>query len=220
MRMSGKAIRSTHIHRKRKPRGEQPTALIPYTSSTTMPTPPVTTKQVSLRELFVGFLAVGLTGFGGVLPFIRRMLVEQRGWMDEREFTDALSLCQLLPGPNVMNLTVIVGDRYQGWRGSVAACAGLLLAPILIAVALASLYEHFRNIPAIHHALLGVAASAAGLIMAMAVKMARPYRRDTVLLLVSALTFSGIVLLGWPLWAVLAGMLPLGIALAFRKNRR
>lgn len=186
-----------------------------------MPTPPDTaTKHVSLRELFVGFLSVGLTGFGGVLPFIRRMLVEQRGWMDEREFTDALSLCQLLPGPNVMNLTVIVGDRYQGWRGAVVACAGLLLAPILIAIALASLYEHFRNIPALHHALLGMAASAAGLIMAMAVKMARPYRGDAALLLVSALTLAGIVLPGWPLWAVLAGMLPLSIALAFWRARR
>src|SRR5277367_1483674 len=83
-------------------------------------------KTPSIRTLFLAFLAVGLSGFGGVLPFARRALVERRGWLSPEDFTETLSLCQTLPGPNVVNLSIVVGARACGWRGSVAAFVGLV----------------------------------------------------------------------------------------------
>ena len=85
-----------------------------------------------VRELFVGFLTIGLLGLGGVLPWARRMMVEQRRWLTGPEFTDLLALCQFLPGPNIVNMSVALGNRYRGVRGAVAAISGLLLAPVVI----------------------------------------------------------------------------------------
>src|SRR5262249_20314811 len=92
--------------------------------------------SVGAGELFLGFLKVGLSGFGGVLPFARRMLVEERALLTEREFTELLSLSQFLPGPNVVNLSIIVGNRFHGPLGSLAALFGLMLMPFLIVIAL------------------------------------------------------------------------------------
>src|ERR1700710_1348495 len=82
--------------------------------------------------LFVGFLGIGVIGFGGVMPWARRMVVEQRRWLGAGEFTDLLALCQFLPGPNIVNMAVAIGARYRGAAGSVAAVAGLLAAPMVI----------------------------------------------------------------------------------------
>ena len=99
--------------------------------------------SVTTSELFVGFLKVGLSGFGGVMPFARRMLVEERRWLTEHEFTEVLSLSQFLPGPNIINVSIIVGSRFAGPAGSFAASLGLMLMPFLIVLALAALYARF-----------------------------------------------------------------------------
>src|SRR5689334_2339669 len=99
------------------------------------PVPPSPTP--SRRALFVGFLIVGMQGFGGVLPFARRMLVEQRRWLSEREFIEVLSLSQFLPGPNIVNVSIIVGSRFRGPSGAAAASLGLMLMPFLIVLMLA-----------------------------------------------------------------------------------
>src|SRR5437879_11011738 len=93
---------------------------------------------VGTSELFVGFLKIGLSGFGGVMPFARRMIVEQRRWLSELEFLDVLSLSQFLPGPNIVNVSIIIGRRFQGVTGAAAAYAGLLLMPLAIVLVLAS----------------------------------------------------------------------------------
>src|SRR4249920_2159002 len=92
--------------------------------------------SVSTTELFVGFLKVGMSGFGGVMPFARRMLVEERRWLTEHEFIEVLSLSQFLPGPNIINVSIIVGSRFAGPAGSFAASIGLMLMPFLIVLAL------------------------------------------------------------------------------------
>src|SRR5260370_38542884 len=92
---------------------------------------PGVTHSVSSTDLFVGFLKVGMSGFGGVMPFARRMLVEERRWLSEREFTEVLSLSQFLPGPNIINVSIIVGSRFAGPAGSLAASLGLMLMPFL-----------------------------------------------------------------------------------------
>ena len=119
-------------------------------------------------------MKVGVSGFGGVLPFARRMLVDERHWMTEREFTEVLSLSQFLPGPNIINVSIIVGSRYQGPRGSIAASLGLMLMPFLIVLALAALYSRFDTLAAVRDATAAVSSAATGLIMAMGLKMARP----------------------------------------------
>ena len=101
-------------------------------------------KRPDLRALFLAFSSVGLSGFGGVLPFARRMLVEERQWMTAEEFNAQLGLCQFLPGPNVVNLAVVVGKRYQGALGAIVAPVGLLAGPLAIVLVLALLYDAYE----------------------------------------------------------------------------
>src|SRR5437667_9572173 len=123
---------------------------------------------VSASALFVAFLKIGLSGFGGVLPFAHRMLVDRQGWLAEQEFIDVLSLSQFLPGPNIVNVSIIVGRRFQGVSGSIAASVGLMLMPLAVVLALATLYAQYAQIDAVRSACSAVSASASGLIVATA----------------------------------------------------
>ena len=119
-------------------------------------------------ELFRAFSSMALQGFGGVLPIAQRELVERERWLTKAQFVELLSLGQVLPGPNVVNLALMVGDRYFGWRGALAALTGMLLAPLAIVLALAALYAQYASVPAVAGALRGMGAVAAGLVLAMA----------------------------------------------------
>ena len=127
------------------------------------PLPPAR-ETPTVRDLFVAFALAGLSGFGGVLPFARRMMVEERRWMTAEEFNEAFSLSQFVPGPNVLNLAVIFGARTNGAFGALAAAIGLLAAPIAICISLAALYALYGQFGALPRILAGVAAAAAGLI--------------------------------------------------------
>ena len=170
----------------------------------------------SRRELFLRFLIVGMQGFGGVLPFARRMLVEQRRWVSEREFIEVLSLSQFLPGPNIVNVSIIVGSRFRGASGAVAAVLGLMLMPFLIVLALATLYAQFAAIGAVRGATNGVSAAATGLVIATAIKMAQPLKGVAWQIAMGILTFVAIGLLRVPLLWALAVLAPLSIAIAWR----
>ena len=172
------------------------------------------------RALFLGFMQVGVQGFGGVLPFARRMLVEQHRWLAEREFTEVLSLSQFLPGPNIINLAIIVGNRFRGPLGSLAACLGLMLMPFLIVLALAALYARFADIEWVRNATLGVSAAATGLIVAMGFKMITPMKRIPWQIAVAGLAFVAIGLLRLPLLWTLAVMAPVSSAVAWWAMRR
>lgn len=127
---------------------------------------------LSLAALFFGFSKIGLSGFGGVLPFARHYLVEEAHWLSAEEFNALLGFCQFLPGPNVVNLSVVVGKRHQGALGAIVAVLGLLLAPVGIVLGLAMAYDRFGELPEVQHMLRGVAAAGAGLLFGMAVRMA------------------------------------------------
>jgi len=172
------------------------------------------------RWLFMSFLVVGLQGFGGVLPFARRMLVEQRGWLDDREFTEVLSLSQFLPGPNIVNVSIIVGNRFRGPMGAIAATLGLMLMPFVIVLALAALYARFADLAAVRGATNGVSAAATGLIIATGLKMARPLKGIPWHIVMCALTFIAIALLRLPLLWVLAALAPISVAIARWMMRR
>ncbi|MCX9155721.1 chromate transporter [Niveibacterium sp. 24ML] len=166
--------------------------------------------------LFAAFFSVGMRGFGGVLPWARRMLVDERHWLDDRGFTELLSLGQLLPGPNIVNLSVVFGARCAGWRGALAAASGLLLAPLFIVLLLAEGWRHFAAVPWLQGVLTTVAAAAAGLILATGAKLAQKLEPAWWSRLLAAATFVAIAWLRLPLLAVLAVAAPCGIALAWR----
>jgi len=160
-----------------------------------------------LRALFLGFSSVGLSGFGGVLPFARRMLVEQRRWMTAEEFNTQLGLCQFLPGPNVVNLAVVVGKRHAGLAGAIVAPFGLLAGPLVIVLLLAMLYDRYGELPLVQSMLRGIAAAGAGLLFAMAWRMASALRDKAFFLPFAILVVIAIAGLRWPmLWVMLGGL--------------
>src|SRR5262249_10438882 len=120
-------------------------------------------RALTLGDLYLGFFAAGARGFGGALPWTRRMLVEERRWLTAREFNDVFGLCNLLPGPNTLNITIVVGSRFHGWRGALAGVAGLLSLPLAVTLLLAALFAHIGTLPSIESVLRGVGAAVAGL---------------------------------------------------------
>ena len=173
----------------------------------------------SLRELFFAFNRLALQGFGGVLPVAQRELVERRNWLTKDEFVEMLAISQVLPGPNVVNLALMFGDRAFGWRGAMAALGGMLLAPMVVVLALTALYARFDDLPAVTGALRGMGAVAAGLVLSTGLKLLVTLKRNVMrlptCLAFGALTLIGTVWLRLPLVAVIAGLGSLAIGVAW-----
>jgi len=175
--------------------------------------------RLSRADIFSGFFIAGLSGFGGVLPFARRIIVERKRWLSDAEFADLFSLCQFLPGPNIVNLAAAFGARHRGVSGALAAMAGLLAAPITIVITLGLLFERYGSLPVVHHGLEGLAAAAAGLILATALKIAAPSLRVPASLAVVVLAFVLFAVLHLRLPVVIALALPVSLVLAARRIR-
>lgn len=180
------------------------------------------TTRLSPWALFITFVSIALSGFGGTLPFARLTLVDRRGWLTPEEFTETLSLCQSLPGPNIVNMSIVVGARAAGWPGSVAAGFGLVGPPVIIVTTLGVLYGRFGGLPQVRDALTGLGACACGLIGATAARMAEPLLRSRLRVAGPFIlaAFSAVALLRWPLPYVLLGLAPLSIAAAWSWKRR
>jgi chromate transporter len=176
----------------------------------------------SLFALFVAFAKMSLAGFGGVLVWARRGIVDQHRWMTADEFNETYALCHFLPGPNVVNLSVVFGSRFRGIAGSIAAFAGLLGPPVVIVTILAALYARFGEIESLRRILAGVSCAAVGLLLSAVFRMMMPLikRRDLVGLVVLAAVFTAIGLLRLPLPAVLLPAIPISIAITFARRRR
>jgi chromate transporter len=159
-------------------------------------------------DLFLGFFKLGALGFGGVGPLTRRIVVEERRWLDEREFAALLGLCQALPGANTCNFALMLGDRFCGPSGGLAALAGLMAAPLLLLLGAASLFEAFAENPDLRAALCGASAAAAGLALGTALKMMKNLPRDRLLWGVAAAAFVAVALLRLPLPLVLGVLGP------------
>ena len=170
---------------------------------------------VTLAALFFGFSKIGLSGFGGVLPFARHYLVEASRWMTAEEFNQQLGLCQFLPGPNVVNLAVVVGRRYGGLAGAIVAPFGLLAGPVAIVLLLAMLYDAYGTLPEAQRMLRGIAAAGSGLLFAMAFRMAMAIKHKPFFLPFTLLVFIAIALLRWPLPAVMLAGIALAGAVAY-----
>jgi chromate transporter len=181
--------------------------------------PDTAPRPASPRDLFVAFTLLALQGFGGVLAVTQRELCERKRWLTHAEFVEVLSFAQVLPGPNVVNVALIVGDRFFGWRGAFAALAGMMAVPLLIVLALAATYAGTAHVPAVAGALRGMGAVAAGLIIGTALRLAGSLRGTpiggTAALALAALAFVAVALLRWPLVWVLLGLGALGTTWAW-----
>jgi chromate transporter len=185
-----------------------------------LPDHPAGPQAPTHAELFVAFFRITLSGFGGTLPWTRRMFVEEKGWMTAEEFNDSYALCQFLPGPNIVNLAAVFGSRMRGWSGAAAAWAGFLVFPFFLMVSVGALYAQYGDMDVLRRVLGGIAAAAAGLLIATTVKMAAPlFKGMSAAPLVALLTAFGIGVMRWPLVAVLAVLVPVSIALAWWTRR-
>jgi chromate transporter len=171
----------------------------------------------SLAELFVAFATISLSGFGGVLAWSRRMMVEQRKWLTPEEFNETYALCAFLPGGNILNFSVIFGARLRGAPGSLVAIAGLMGPPLILIMIIGAIYARYGEVPALRRMLTGIACAASGLMMATVAKMARPLFRNRAVIrpLIAIATFAAIGVMQWPLPIVLAVIVPVSIGLAW-----
>ena len=167
----------------------------------------------------MSFTTLALHGFGGVLPWAQRTLVEEKQWLTREEFVELLAFSQLLPGPNVCNLSIMVGDKYFGWRGAWVALAGMLLAPAVLVLLMAVSYAQFADHPVVRRAMTGMAAVAAGLILATATKLALTYRRRWRWLVFGVAALITVGVLRVPLPWVLLTLAPIAIVAAWWAER-
>lgn len=192
---------------------EPPVAPPPAAAAEGLSQPP------SLSELFLAFATISLSGFGGVLAWSRRMMVEERQWLTSEQFNETYAVCSFLPGGNILNFSVILGARFRGARGAAVAAAGLMGPPLCLVLIIAAIYAHYGDVPALRRALTGVASAAAGLMIATVAKMAKPLfqNRDRAVSrpLIALVTFAAIGVVQWPLPLVLAVIVPVSIALAW-----
>src|SRR6516164_260480 len=187
--------------------------------------PAVEPPRPTIAELFAVFAAISLSGFGGGLAWARRMMVERRRWFTAEQFNEAFALCAFLPGGNMVNFAVIFGTRMRGPLGAIAALAGLLGPPMILITMVGAIYAHYGDLPALRRVLTGVAAAAAGLMLATVAKMARPLFANqfknpfknwgAITPLIAIVTFVTIGILHWPLPLVLLVIVPLSIGVAF-----
>jgi chromate transporter len=189
-----------------------PAGELPPPNSTPPQQPPP-----GLTELFIAFATISLSGFGGVLAWSRRMMVEERRWLTAEQFNEAYALCAILPGGNILNFSVVFGSRFRGPVGALVAIAGLMGPPLLLVMIVGAIYAHYGDLPMLRRMLTGVASAAAGLMMATVAKMMRPLFRNRAVIgpVIALATFVAIGLLHWPLPLVLAVIVPVSIGIAW-----
>ena len=172
-------------------------------------------------DLFWSFTWLALQGFGGVLAVVQRELVEKKRWMTNDEFVEDWAVAQIMPGPNVVNLSIMIGERYLGWRGAVAALAGMLTFPLILVLTVAVVYAQFASQPAVAGALRGMGAVAAGLIAGMGLKLSSTLRKHplglAMCVVLVALTVIAMAVLRWPLFWTLPSVGLLACVLTWRK---
>lgn len=183
-----------------------------------------TNRPRSIGDLFVSFLWMAMQGFGGVLAVVQRELVEKKQWLTREQFVEDWSVAQALPGPNVINLSIMIGAREFGWRGALASLAGLLLVPGALALGLAAFYDSVAHTWVAQSALRGMGAVVAGLVIATGLKLLPALRSNPLGfglgLAWAALSFVCVAMLRWPLIWVLLGLGGVACGWAARQLRR
>jgi chromate transporter len=172
--------------------------------------------RVTRLALFFAFSRITLSSFGGALYWTRRELVERLRWLTDREFVELLTIGQLLPGPNVLNLTVMVGHRLSGLTGAAVSVAGYLGWPVLVVIGMGVFYQHYGTVPQVQQALAGMSKVAAGLLLATVIKLALVLPQQWRPWLFGFLAFGGVGIMRWPLLWVLGALAPCAVFLAWK----
>lgn len=183
----------------------------------TEPAPP--NPAPTLPDLFLTYGKIGLIGFGGINAWARRVLVEEKRWLTDQEYAETLGLGQVLPGPNALNAAIMVGDRFHGTAGAIAAPSAMFGGPLVLLAGLAWIYDAYGDLPTMRAVLAGVGAAAAGMVLGTAAKMTQKIRPPPALLAVglAAMVAAGFFRVPLP-WTVL-GLAPFGIWAAWRTLR-
>jgi len=177
------------------------------------------TEVPTCSELFLAFAKASATGFGGVLPFARRMIVDERRWLSEEEFADLFAFCQFIPGANVVNLAICIGARYRGPAGAIAGALGMLVPPMIVIFLLGAFYVQFGDLPLARGIMRGLGAAAAGLVVSVALRMGQTFNTNAQLVF-AALAFGAIALWRIPLIGMLAVLAPASIGYQWMVRRK
>ena len=171
------------------------------------------------KALFLGFMKLGLMGFGGVLPLARHMIVEEQKWLSSDKFTDLLGVCQILPGGNIVNMAVAIGYDFAGAKGAFSAVFGLMLAPTVIVISLYQIYVNFQEIQLVQHMIQGLAAAAAGLLFATGFKMLKPLMKKKLTYFTILLTIIFMLFIKLPLALTLLILVTINMSVLTFKRR-
>lgn len=180
-----------------------------------MPESPSPPPRPTVAQLFLTYLRIGLVGFGGVNAWARRVLVEEKRWLTEQEYAEVLGLGQVLPGPNALNVAIQLGDRFRGGPGAFATTLGLFGGPLVVLMGLAALHDAYGEVPLVKAVLAGTAATAAGMILGTALKMATRLKPSLPIIAVGLAALAGGALFRLPLPYIVLGLAPFGIAAAW-----
>ena len=180
-------------------------------------------RPTSNKDLFIAFTLLALQGFGGVLAVAQRVLCDQKRWLTKQEFVEILAISQVLPGPNICNLALMIGDRFFGWRGAFAALGGMMAVPLVLVLFVTAVYGQYALHPAVAGALKGMGAVSAGMILGTALRLASALRSNVMgvpaCVALAILAFTGVALLRWPLVWVLLGLGSVACIYAWMKLR-
>jgi chromate transporter len=171
-------------------------------------------------DLFLGFAKIGMLGFGGVAPWARHIIVEERRWLDEREYAAILGVGQVLPGPNTVNSAILIGDRFHGATGAAIAVFALLCMPITVLIGIALIYDRIAGNADVEAAIGAGAAAAAGLLIGTALKMARRLKPGATTIFIGLAAFVSVGLLTLPMALAIVMLGPLSIAIVWWERRR
>jgi chromate transporter len=180
----------------------------------------VSGRPLGKLELFMGFAEMGLCGFGGVATIARHVIVDKRRWMSEHDYATLLGMGQILHGGNIINMTVMLGDRFQGPLGSIVALSGLMIMPLVILLSLTLVYDSYSSNPDVRAATIGAGAAAAGLVIGVGLKMGRALRLHPVHLGFAVVTFIAMGVMRLPFIATIIVLAPLCIAATFWMRRK
>jgi chromate transporter len=175
--------------------------------------------KVGLLELFLGYAKIGLLGFGGVAPWARHIIVEEKRWLDDREYAALLGIGQVIPGPNTVNCAVMIGDRFQGTPGAIVSVLGIAGTPILALIAIAIVYDHIAGLPGVDAAMAAGAAAAAGMVIGTAIKLARRIKPNVAAIAIGLAAFVSVGLFHLPMLLAILVLGPLSIASVWWQRR-
>lgn len=175
---------------------------------------------VRLRDLFFGFLEIGLYGFGGVGAIARYVIVDKKRWLSAPDYLAILAVGQVLPGGNVINTSIMLGDRYRGIVGAIVALTGLMAAPLMILIGLAILYDHFSGSAIFQAGAAGGGAAAAGLVVGTGLRLARDLKPTPFNIAIGLVSVLALAILHIPLPIIVSVLLPVSLAISFWRRRK